>query len=562
MLEQRIARFTQDQGMTSVVGGEHEATIEYKQFSELKSALSLEVSRARSALEALREQAESNDFEPGPEAVSEIEMRPAVAERDRQVRRAEEELATARAQYPENHRYVKQLRRRLEEVESLREQSFREESRKYLQSQLARASQQLAGFESQLAEVQQKQAAARERKLDLAGRLAELERLRESLTQAKAQEQRAIEQLGEFSVIQGRPDSVPVEAYISPTEPELVFPSLARVVPGVTILVLGLVGGAVFLREMFDLRLKSPVDVRTMTRGELLSSVPHVRDDPSGRREVERCVIDNPSGLMAEAFRQVRTSVLSKMDRRGYKTLALVGAQPGAGASCVAHNLAASLALNGRRVVLIDANFRRPRQHHTFNCSGERGLVDVLSDRCTLDEAIHEVEGMSLSILPAGRGDEAAPELFDGQPLRSLLSRLETKYDAVLIDAPPALITSESQLLAKQIDAVAVVVRAGRDKNGMVDRVLRELDGHRADVAGVILNGVQTSAGGYYRRSYEAFYRYGDGQGGDAAAPARERPGRSGRPARGGDSLAALAETHPHKANGEAATEQTTRDDR
>ena len=544
-LEQQISQFTQSEGLTTAAGGSHEATIEYQRYSELKSDLNLAITQARTSLENLQEQARSNNYEPSAEAITMIEQRPAVAERDQQVRRAEENLATARAHYPENHRYVRQLRQRLEEVEALREQSFREETQKYLQAQMQQASQQVSGLEAQLAEVESKLRAAEQRKLDLADRMARLEQLKEDLELAKMRREDSQARIEETNLISVRPDAVPVKPQIAATEPELVFPKVTVVVPGVTMLVLGLVGGLVFVRELLDQRLKSPADVRTMTGGELLGTVPSALDDPSGCREVERCVSDQPSGLMAEAFRQVRTAILSKMDRRGYKTLALVGGQPASGVSSVTHNLASSLALNGRNVLVIDANFRRPRQHRTFECGGECGLVDVLNGDRTAEQAIHRVEGLSLSILPAGRSGEAAPELLERQAFRSLLSKLETEYDAVLIDAPPALITSEAQLLAKQVDALAVVVRADRDKKGMVDRLLRELDGHRADVMGVILNGVRASAGGYYRRSYEAFYRYRD-QSGDAAAPRGSSDASGGGrlgPSDRGDDLEALADS-------------------
>ncbi|HEX7010998.1 MAG TPA: hypothetical protein VF184_13530, partial [Phycisphaeraceae bacterium] len=84
----------------------------------------------------------------------------------------------------------------------------------------------------------------------------------------------------------------------------------------------------------------------------------------------------------------------------------------------------------------------------------------------------------------------------------------ETRFDLIVIDAPPALLTSDTQVLSKHVDAMALVVRAGSDKRGMVERMVRQLDGHRADILGLVLNGVQTSAGGYMRKNYREFYRY------------------------------------------------------
>src|SRR5690606_33866781 len=91
---------------------------------------------------------------------------------------------------------------------------------------------------------------------------------------------------------------------------------------------------------------------------------------------------------------------------------------------------------------------------------------------------------------------------------RGLLGDLETQYDLILIDAPPALVASECQLLAKHVDAIAPVVRAHKEKRGMISRMLRQLDGYRADVLGIVLNGVRSAAGGYFRKSYQEFYDY------------------------------------------------------
>ena len=388
---------------------------------------------------------------------------------------------------------------------------------------------------------QKQQAALAElnrQKLDLNQQRAELEAMVRDLNNAIEVRNDRQAKIADQQAAAERPDAVPVSVQQSPTRAELVFPKLPIVVPGVTVLLLGLVGGLIFVRELLDKRLKSPADVKAMTSGELLGTLPNAEDDPSGCREIERCVIEQPAGLMAEAYRQLRTAVVSKMDRRGYKTLMLVAGQPGGGSSTVSHNLAASLARSDRRVLLIDANLRRPRQHRIFGCDAQRGLAQVLLDQCTAEEVVHDVDGLSLSIMPAGDTRDVSPELLEQQSLRSMLSGLETRYDTILIDASPALITSEAQSLAKQVDALAVVAAADRDHAGMVSRVMRELDGHRADVMGVVLNGVRAAPGGYYRRAYQTFYSYRD----DAPKRSAERVkgsanGRAaGRSRFGGDS--------------------------
>jgi len=269
----------------------------------------------------------------------------------------------------------------------------------------------------------------------------------------------------------------------------------------------------IFLKEMLDQRIKSPADVKLLPKTELLGVIPDVEEDPSGRRTIEGVVTELPDGLMAEAFRHVRTQILAQMDHRGHKTLMLVGAQAACGVTALTNNLAVSLAQNGRKVLVLDANLRRPSQHELFGVAASPGLTDVLYDTESLKNAIVNREDPNLAILPAGQNHPIMPELFEGQAFRELLPRLESDYDLILVDAPPGLLASDSELLSKTMDAVVVVVRAMGEKRGMVTRMINQLGGHRADVLGVILNRAKTSAGGYFRESYEAFYRYRNDKG-------------------------------------------------
>ncbi len=112
------------------------------------------------------------------------------------------------------------------------------------------------------------------------------------------------------------------------------------------------------------------------------------------------------------------------------------------------------------------------------------------------------------------------PEIFEGPAFRQLLHELETQFDLIVFDAPPALLTSDAQILAKHIHAIALVLRAGRDQRGMIERMIRGLDSQHADILGVILNGVRSASGGYFRKSYQDFYRYRNGteRNGDASS--------------------------------------------
>ncbi|MEO0477455.1 MAG: polysaccharide biosynthesis tyrosine autokinase, partial [Planctomycetota bacterium] len=302
-----------------------------------------------------------------------------------------------------------------------------------------------------------------------------------------------------------------VEEYVPPQQAKQSFPPEPYImIPGIGILVMGLVTGLIFLRELVDQRVRSAQDVKMIPDASLIGMIPSASQDRDAK-SVERVVENQPAGLLAEAFRQARTAVLSKIDRRGYKTLMMVSAKPNSGVTSSAQNLAASCARSGRRVLLIDANFRRPGLAKLMLLSGQPGLAEMLAGDEPIETAdslvqISGVEGLSL--LPAGDTSQAAIELFESPRFRDLLAKLEAEFDLLIIDAPPALLTSDAQLLTRHIDAMVLVSRAQSDTRGMLQRLYRELDGQRADILGILLNGVEASVGGYLKRNFREFHEY------------------------------------------------------
>ena len=204
---------------------------------------------------------------------------------------------------------------------------------------------------------------------------------------------------------------------------------------------------------------------------------------------------------------------MTAMDRQGYKSLLLVGPQAHSGVSAVTNNLAISLTYDGKRVLILDANSRRPAQHRHFGVAAEPGLIEVLAGTVKFEDAVVQIDSPRIDVLPVGHVSHAMPEMFEGSAFIDLLSQVKDSYDIILIDVSPALLTSDSSLMVKHVDAAAFVVRAMEDMRGMVGRMLRQLSGQRAEVLGVILNGVRSSAGGYFRKNYKAFYSYRQGSG-------------------------------------------------
>lgn len=500
-------RFIEENNLNSLQVAQSDEQRSYNTLLDQSLALQLELDAARGGYQALQSSSDA------PEMTDEenfyINQVAQVSQRQEVLRQLSESrrqlLAGGKG---EQHPQVTQLDHQRDAVQIELDLEIEKQLTEYRSLQLQIAARSAEGLAGQLDALkpglEQSQASLQ----DLNRKLAEYETLNERLGNARLNLNQAREALNQQTLLTARPDATRVKTQASPTEAKLTFPKLLVVVPGVTFLLTGLVGGILVLREMLDQRLRSPQDLKLIPDAQLLGLIPHAQEDNASGGTAERAVERAPAGLLAESYRQTRTALLSKMDRRGYKTLVCVAAQPEAGTSTVVHNLATSLALNGRSVLIVDANFRRPAQHRFTDIENNHGLVDVLKHGTPLAEVIIKYPETSLAVLPTGRSGDAVPELLEGAVFRDALGQMESQYDLILIDAPPALLTSDCQLLSKHVDAIAVVVKAGNDKRGMLGRVLGQLDGQRADILGIILNGVQASVGGYFRKSYEDFYRY------------------------------------------------------
>ena len=506
-MQNELDAFLEEHDVPGLSSRGTETDIVYRALAERKILLEMALQQLQQGYNELLRQRRNPQINERPEISTAQDQDPRLAQRIYQmdqIRRTKMLLS----HLGPNHRVMKSLDRdamKLQaDVARLRDELGRQSlqvAESGAQIQIERTMVELESLRDPLNE-------ARERMRDLESTLAKYSEMAQRHWRIKEQLDRANNLLEELRVRETRPENVRITVQQQPTLAEMTFPRYVLMVPGVMLLVLALSISSVYLKELLDQRIKSPSDLELVPDANLLGVLPSTLEDPSGPVAVEGVVHKDPTGLIAEAFRQVRTEVLAKMDRRGYKTLVMVGAQEQCGTSVVVSNLATMMTFVQRKVLIIDANLRRPNQCQLFGIPTAPGLIEVLNGKVSLEEAIVHNEEPLVDVLPAGDGPPPPPEIFESETFSSLIASLEGTYDVVLIDAPPVLVASESKLLTKQVDAVAMVVRAKSGKRGMVNRMLRELEGQRADILGVILNGVHSSAGGYFRENYQAFYRY------------------------------------------------------
>jgi capsular exopolysaccharide synthesis family protein len=267
--------------------------------------------------------------------------------------------------------------------------------------------------------------------------------------------------------------------------------------------------GIAFLREVTDTTVRSPRDIQRVGPITLLGMVPHEADDPqsSGAR-LPLVIFEAPHSIMAEQLRQVRTRLQHAASLDTTRSILVTSPSPGDGKSTIAVNLAAGLALNGRRILLVDSNFRRPEIHRIFGIGNENGFSNVLNDVNAFSTAVNETTVPNLSIMASGPKPSNPTELLESQYLLDFIERALEEYDHVIFDSGPMLFVSESVALAPRVDGVVTVVRARTSTRGVLQRMREGLRQVKAEHLGIVLNGVRSQAGGYYGRSIKTYYEY------------------------------------------------------
>lgn len=217
--------------------------------------------------------------------------------------------------------------------------------------------------------------------------------------------------------------------------------------------------------------------------------------------------------LMAESFRAVLTSLLFAVEGEKCRLVTVTSPNPLDGKSTVAASLAMALAEMGRRVLLVDADLRKPKQHVLFRLENTWGLADLLEDETAVSayprEAFYrETEIRNLHVLPSGPPVKNVGAMVHSDRLGALLERFRVEFDYVFVDTPPVLLVSDARVIGQKSDGVILVLRAGETKQTDALQVVRRLKEDGTRILGTVLNQWTPSGAGqkYYKRYYE-YYR-------------------------------------------------------
>ncbi|HEU4963698.1 MAG TPA: CpsD/CapB family tyrosine-protein kinase [Bacilli bacterium] len=211
-----------------------------------------------------------------------------------------------------------------------------------------------------------------------------------------------------------------------------------------------------------------------------------------------------PKSPIAEAFRTLRTNIQFAGVSKDLRTMMVTSSGPGEGKSTTIANLAIVSAQAGKKVLLIDADLRKPTVHRTFNVSNRTGLTNMLIGQAEYGDCIRETGQIRLDVISSGPIPPNPAELLGSQRMKDLLEQLKEHYDMIYIDTPPILAVTDAQLLASHVDGVVLVLSAGKVLRDHAKKAKALLNNVGANVVGAVLNNKKVESESYY------YYYYGE----------------------------------------------------
>lgn len=211
---------------------------------------------------------------------------------------------------------------------------------------------------------------------------------------------------------------------------------------------------------------------------------------------------ENPKSIIAEQFRTIRTNINFSMPDRNFKTILVTSAGPGEGKSTTSANIVGVYAQEGKRMLLVDADMRKPTIHYTFKLANSKGLSGVLTRQYALNDAIQKTDIEGLYVLPSGAIPPNPAELLGTKRMNQLLIDLQDQFDLIVFDTPPILSVTDSQILSNKCDATILVVNSRQTAKETAAKARDILAQSKANLIGVILNNFVLEKNHYYYYQY------------------------------------------------------------
>lgn len=273
---------------------------------------------------------------------------------------------------------------------------------------------------------------------------------------------------------------------------------LAVGTPALAALLLGFV--ITLLAARLDTRVRSAQDFPDHPERPVLGTIGY---DRRVRRDGPRVVLDHPHGALAESYRRLRTNLQFVNASASTNMIVVTSSVPGEGKSTTALGIAMAVAERRRHVLLVDADLRRPSIARLCGLEGSVGLSTLLVGEASIEDVAHPWGPVGLHVLPAGQRPPNPSQLVDSDAMESFLASARTKYDFVVLDAPPALALNDAAALATRVDGAVVVAGCRTVRRAQLVETLRSLDAIGVNVIGLVANSARV-------RRRDDLYGYGE----------------------------------------------------
>lgn len=213
-------------------------------------------------------------------------------------------------------------------------------------------------------------------------------------------------------------------------------------------------------------------------------------------------VRDQPTSYVSEQFRTTRTNINFSLPAGDLNTLLFTSSVQAEGKSTISVNLAHLFSQNGKRVLLIDCDMRKPTLHYTMGNENKLGLSNYLTEQASLQEIVHSSDNPMLSYITSGPIPPNPAELLDSSLLDKLITHFRAEFDLIIFDAPPVLAVTDAQILANRCDGTILVVKSGNTQKESAKKAKELLESSQAKLLGVVLNQYQMDKDHYYYYQY------------------------------------------------------------
>ena len=266
--------------------------------------------------------------------------------------------------------------------------------------------------------------------------------------------------------------------------------------------------GLAFFFEYLDNSIKSPDDVKKHLDVPLLGILGRFEPLSNDESKKELPLLDTPRSTISEAIRTVRTNILFSASDGETKVLLVTSAMAQEGKTIMSTNLSVGFAQLGKKVLLIDADMRKPRVHTVFNLEREPGLSEVLVDAKEPPLVIRDTQVANLKLITCGTIPPNPAELLISPRMDAFIQEMKKQFDIIVIDSPPITSVTDAVEISSFVDGVVVVIKTGATPRPAAQSAIHQLSEVNANIFGVVLNDVDMQKDNYYYPYYKYYSRY------------------------------------------------------